>query len=89
MKGETVFDTVGFFEGLSLVGWFGILIWVGFVALMIFKGRIFTSYDERFPRFDFIDSFLYEDWHYWLFMVVRFLLIVLILFVVTKIMFLI
>lgn len=80
-------SSVGFFDSLSIVGWMGILLWIIFGVVVVMKSEFFTSYEYRFPRIDIWDEYLYEDWHYIVFMVVRFLVILIIIYVVTKIMF--
>ena len=84
---NTGVDHAGFFEGLSVIGWLGIAVWVVFIALVIFNGRRFIDYEERLPKMDFWDEFLYEEWHYYVFMIVRFVLILIALLVITRIMF--
>jgi len=77
-----------FFEGLGLVGWLGVFLWLVFFATVLFKFEWYSKYDERIPpRMSFVDEFLYEDWHFILFMAVRFLLIVVILTIISRIMF--
>lgn len=76
-----------FFEGLSMVGWMGVGVWVLFIISMITKGKWYTKYDERFPKINAFDEYLYMGWHYVVFLVVRFFVIVLVIWVVTKIMF--
>lgn len=80
-------SSVEFFAGLGVIGWLGIILWIVFFILVLTNSKKFTRYDDRFPKFDFWDEFLYEEWHYTVFMVVRFLIMLLILYVVTKIMF--
>lgn len=75
------------FEGLSAVGWLGILLWIAFIATVLIKKEWFINYDERFPKLTFVSEILYEEWHFWVFMVARFIFMVLALIIITKIMF--
>lgn len=80
-------DSTEFFEGLSFIGWVGIFLWVVFFVLVLVKSEWFRYYEDRKPKMDMWDEFLYEDWHYFTFMIVRFLLMLFILFIVTQVMF--
>jgi len=76
-----------FFESLSVVGWLGIALWVGFFVAVLIRREWFTSYEDRFPKLSYFNEFIYEEWHEWLFLAIRFILMVVILFLITKLMF--
>jgi len=81
-------ETETFFESLSVVGWVGVFLWVIFFISVVFRFEWYSKYDERVPpRFSFTDEFLYEEWHYIVFMVARFILMVVILYIVTNILY--
>ena len=76
-----------FFESLSLIGWLGIVLWIAFAVLVFTKKEWFTSYEDRVPKLTYFDEILYEDWHFYVFMIVRFIVMLIVLFIITKIMF--
>jgi len=80
-------NSVSFFESLSFIGWMGIVVWILFVVVILWRPRWFASYDDRFPKSSIFEHLMYEEWHYIIFMVIRFIIIVLILAVVTNIMY--
>lgn len=80
-------DSVGFFESLSFIGWMGILLWVLFIIFVIVKYDSFINFEQRIPKMEMWDKMLYEDWHIALFMIGRFFVMLLALYVITKIMF--
>lgn len=80
-------NSLTFFESLSGIGWLGILLWILFILVILWRPRWFTTYEERFPKTHIFDHLLYEEWHYILFMVIRFLVMILTLGVITRIMF--
>lgn len=79
---------LGFLDGLGVVGWLGIFIWFGLLACILLRPKWFTSYEERFPKIDLFDEYLYSEAHYIGFMVVRFILIIVVMIVASKVMFL-
>ena len=80
-------DSVGFFESLSVIGWMGILVWIAVIAILIARPKWFMNYEERMPKIRLFEHLFYEEWHYILFMIARFAVMLLVITVITRIMF--
>ncbi|MCY8636660.1 hypothetical protein MOD96_02430 [Bacillus sp. S17B2] len=78
----------GFFDGLGVVGWLGVLLWVAFILAIVFKPKWFFSYYDRVPKLNAFDEWMYTPERILGFMAVRFIAMVIIVIVVGKIMFL-
>lgn len=80
-------DSTSFFDSLSVIGWMGIFLWVIFIAVVLIRSDWFMDYEYRWPRVDIWDDFIYEEWHMYVFMVVRFLAMLFVIFIISRIMF--
>lgn len=72
-----MYGDVGFFEGLSLFGWIGVMIWVALPILILTKQHWFFNYYERKPQASIFDEYCYSSERMIGFMAIRFVIIVL------------
>lgn len=70
-------NSVEFFEGLSVFGWLGVLIWVLLPVAVFIKQKWFFNYEERKPQTRIFDEYCYTFERQVIFMAVRFVLLVL------------
>lgn len=69
---------IGFFEDLSLFGWLGILVWALLPISIYVKQDWYFNYDRRKPQIRAFDEFCYTYERQFVFMIVRFLVIVMV-----------
>ena len=76
-----------FFGSLSLIGWLGVFIRVAVVLSIPMKPQWWFNYYERFPKWNAFDDYTYTEVRLWGFMAIRFVVILFVVHVVTKLMF--
>ena len=64
-----------FFEGLSLIGYVGVLLWVLFAISIPIKPNWYFNVDERKPRLETFEKFTYLPEKAFIFMGIRFVAI--------------
>lgn len=78
--------SVEFFVELTLLGWLAMLIRLAVLVSIPLKQKWWFNYYERFPQFDMFDDYMYTTARMVAFMCVRFVVIILIVHVITKVM---
>lgn len=78
-------NMVDFFEGLSLIGWIGVLLWVMLPVAILSKQDWFFNYDRRKPKMSVFEEYCYTYERQVVFMAVRFLVIVMVVIMVGKV----
>lgn len=61
----------GFFDGLRVLGWIAVCIRIGLILSVVMKSHWWFNYEERLPRLSIFVDHLYTDFHIFVFMAVR------------------
>lgn len=75
---------VEFFDSLSLFGFLGVALWGAFIVSIFVKPHWYIDYYERFPRFDVFEEYVYGLPRQIAFMIIRFIVIAVIIFVIGR-----
>lgn len=72
------------FDDLSIVGFLGVLLWALFILSVFVKPYWYTDFYRRFPKMDVFSEYIYGLDRMIPFMVARFIVIAVIVFVIGK-----
>lgn len=75
---------VEFFNNLTLIGWIGVVIWVALPVLIFTKQDWFFNYERRLPKMQFFEEYCYTYGRQFVFMSIRFVVLVLAFIIVGK-----
>ena len=86
---DTGTGSVGFFEGLSFLGWVGVAIWFAFILIVFIKKEWMFYFDERFPKLEAFERFGYLPEQQYIFMTIRFFVLGMLFYIVGQVLILI
>ena len=69
-------------ENPTMMDIFVVFMWIGFIVLLVLKQEWFFRFEQRMPRMDVFDRMVYQGFNQILFMGIRLVVLVVILYVV-------